>query len=160
MIDAATVRDRFSYDEKTGIFIRRVSSGSCARGSVAGTIHSNGKRYIQIDEKLYFASRLAWLYMTGYWPKLAVNHRNLNRSDDSWENLREATPQQLSANRRNFKRKLTPKGVHLRPSGRFRARIRVNGALINLGEFSSADLASKAYADAASKHFGDFARLE
>ena len=48
-------------------------------------------RLIRIDGRLYFAGRLAWLYMKGTWPKQRINCINGDRSDIRWANLREMT---------------------------------------------------------------------
>lgn len=153
------------YDADTGVFKWRVRlSPVAASGSVAGSLYKNGRRYIAIDKKRYFASHLAWLYVTSTWPSGQIDHINMNRSDDRIVNLRLATSQQNSANRRVLaNNKLGVKGVgistlRVTKQQRFRARIRVNGRLIHLGYFSTQELAAQAYSNAAKKYFGEFAR--
>lgn len=82
------------------------------------------------------------------------------RDDNRIDNLRQATNQLNIANRRVLPRNvLGVKGVQQRGPGRFRARIRVNDKLINLGQFPTVEEASEAYMAAARHHFGDFARV-
>jgi hypothetical protein len=164
LITAEIVRSLLSYDRDTGVFLwLKTLSTATPAGSVAGTIYANGRRYITIERKRYFAAHLAWLYVTGGWPVDQIDHKNLSRSDDRFENLREATGQQNIANRGVLKNNRSGfKGVSKRPRTRFsqrwRARIRVNGILINLGDFNSPEEANAAYAKAAQEHFGEFAR--
>lgn len=164
MLTAARVRELLDYSPATGVFLWRVGlSNGAQAGTVAGTIYKNGYVYITIDRKRYFASRLAWLHFYGEWPPAQVDHRNLNRIDNRIENLRSATNQLNAANRHVLKRNaLGVKGVvavrNVRKAPRFRARIRVNGELIHLGYFETPALANAAYAAAAVKHFGEFAR--
>ena len=51
-------------------------------------INSDGYRIITIDSKDYCAHDLAWLYMTGEFPKGEVEPINGNNNDDHWCNLR------------------------------------------------------------------------
>lgn len=162
---AERIRALLHYDPSTGVFVWKVRLGlSMHAGDRAGTIYKNGRRYITIDRKRYFASHLAWLHVHGEWPAVQIDHRNLNRSDDSIENLRLATSKQNAENKGVSKRnRLGVKGVgigtlRVRMPQRYRARIRVNGQLIHLGYFSTTELASAAYAEAAQKYFGEFAR--
>lgn len=59
----------------------------------------NGRRQLRIASGFYYSSRLAWLYMTGSWPKDQIDHINRIKDDDRWENLREANQSQNSYNR-------------------------------------------------------------
>lgn len=101
--DAVTqerLRELFYYDPDSGDFIRTKGVKGNAKGKVAGDIKSNGYRYIGVDYKRYLAHRLAFLYMLGYMPKY-VDHKNRNRSDNSWENLRAVNKNQNAQNGRD-----------------------------------------------------------
>src|SRR6516162_1885974 len=100
------------------------------------------------------SARLAVLWMTGRWPRKLVDHRNCIKSDDHWDNLRDATHSQNGANSHARK---GCKGV-IRTRGKYEARIKVNYRNIYLGRFDSAERAHAVYAAAAEKHFGEFAR--
>jgi HNH endonuclease len=51
-------------------------------------INSDGYRVIEIDETEYFAHDLAWLWMTGEFPKGQIEHINGIKDDNRWCNLR------------------------------------------------------------------------
>jgi len=99
------------------------------------------------------------MWMRGYWPSEQVDHINLVRDDDRWENLREATRSQNFANQRVYaSNKLGVKGVSLVKSGRFIAQIQVGQKKMFLGRFDTIEDASRAYTAAAKDHFGEYAR--
>jgi hypothetical protein len=111
MLTAHRLRKLLRYNPATGIFRWTVTISSRAiAGSVAGTRGRRGHYQIRIDGKLYQSSRLAWLYMTGKWPKLEINFINRNTSDARWANLREMTPSQIRTNARK-RSKLGIRGV-------------------------------------------------
>lgn len=149
MITFAEASRLLRYDPETGIIIRMVRTSSYAKmDEPAGCVGKNGHH-------------LAWLLMTGEWPAHEIDHRNGDRSNNKWRNLRAATSSQNKQNRR-----LTPsnksgvKGVcWARREGRWRASINVpKQKQIHLGYFICPALASCSYSIAASTHFGEFAR--
>jgi len=160
------------YDPRTGVFTRRVARGRHGRhkaGEVAGHLNgSDGYIAIRLNETLYLAHRLAWLYMTGEWPTLQIDHKNLQRSDNRWENLREASHGENVVNSPARKNNtIGLKGVSLLTQAKrwnmtrpYRARITVDRKVIELGRFSTAEEAHATYMDASKKYFGEFARAE
>lgn len=91
------------YAPETGIFTWIVCLSNRAKiGSIAGTIRNNGYSKINIGGQLYYAHRLAWLYMTGKWPKEHVDHKDNVRANNKWKNLREATYSQNNKNRASY----------------------------------------------------------
>jgi hypothetical protein len=147
------------YDPKTGYFTWRSSGRGRFRrqGELAGSINKK-RRYIMIDQERYLASRLAFFWMRGRWPKHLIDHKNRIRNDDRWPNLREATRSQNNAN--SVSSRHLPKGVYWdKTSNKYLVLIKVNGYQTNLGRFSSIRAAHAAYRVAAKKHFGAFARF-
>lgn len=60
----------------------------------------NGYIVIKIDGNRHYGHRLAFLYMTGEWSKHLVDHKPPGmKSDNRWENIREATYTQNAYNR-------------------------------------------------------------
>ena len=57
----------------------------------ADRMNDDGRYYISIDGVDYLAEELAFLHMTGRWPRNGVEHINGNAQDNRWENLREKT---------------------------------------------------------------------
>lgn len=87
-----------------------------------------------------------------------VDHKSGNTLDNRRSNLRLATHAQQAYNRKiRSDNKSGVKGVCLF-NGKWRANIKVGGKTIDLGSHDSIDDAGKAYANAASHHFGDFVR--
>lgn len=157
------LRELVTYDPLTGIF-RWVSRPSkrVRVGDVAGGVDKKeGYVRIRLDGICYHGHRLAWFYMTGAWPSPDADHRNLRRSDNRWDNLREST---RSQNMGNAGVRVTNtsgfKGVWWdRARGKWSAEITVKYKKYSLGRFLSATDAARAYDEAALKHFGEFARL-
>lgn len=100
-VDADFVRHLLHYDPLTGVWtwMNPLPHSKMKRGDVAGRIMTSGHRQIRIATGFYYSSRLAWLYMTGEWPKDQIDHKNRIKDDDRWENLREATQSLNSFNR-------------------------------------------------------------
>ncbi|WP_448120689.1 HNH endonuclease [Pseudomonas veronii] len=127
-------------------------------GSTAGKVRPNGYVEIRVDLVSYQAHRLAWLYMTGEWPVGDIDHINRNPSDNSFKNLRQATRSQNLCNVPALSTSSTGcRGVDFhKASGRYRARIRVDGKRLDLGLFNTIDNARAAYQEAAGKFHGGF----
>ena len=152
-----------NYDSETGIFRWATRTSNRIKvGDVAGMLNNWGHRIIYIDGSQYMAHRLAWLYVHERWPEDEIDHKNLAKDDNRIDNLREATSSQNKMNRRvrsNSTHGL--KGVvrHFKGADRFQARITVDGQIIHLGLFDSAEAAHEAYADASKKYHGQFRRV-
>ena len=147
-------KDKLIYNPENGLFTWKVSCGRKRTGDRAGCPSGNGYIAIKIDGKRYLAHRLAWLYMTGEWPKDQIDHRNRSRGDNRWNNLREAT---ASQNQANSKRRGLLKGV-TRYRNKWMAQIKINQKTHFLGNFDSIDKAHAAYVVAAAVAFGEYAR--
>ena len=148
------------YDPNTGIWIWKTHYFIRLVGVVAGSIKKrDGYRRIKINNTEYMSARLACLYMKGRWPLEEMDHKDTNRANDIWENLREAT---RAENTRNRNAKITSliglKGVKLTTSGKYEAAIRSKENYKYLGSFNTPEEAAKAYADAAKIEYGEFAR--
>jgi len=86
------LKSLFSYDKKTGNFIRIKSVAPNANnGDVAGSINSCGYIGIVVNRKLYLAHRLVFLYLFGYMPENGIDHINRDRKDNRISNLREVS---------------------------------------------------------------------
>ena len=90
-----------SYDPKTGMFTRRIGSGTARIGDEAGCIRSDGYRIISVGGISYLAHRLAWLHVYGSMPKNDTDHIDRNRGNNAIDNLRDISH---SANLHNSKR--------------------------------------------------------
>jgi hypothetical protein len=132
-----------------------------AAGSVAGSVNSRGYRGIKINGRQYQSSRLAFLYMRGEWPSGEIDHKNRDRLDNRFDNLRESSRSQNMANK--DKRSDNTSGVHgvywRSAAGRWLATIQVAGKRRHVGQFSNKYAAARAYDKAALEAWGEFAAL-
>lgn len=96
------LRDVLEYDPETGVFTWLVSCKWNRKGKVAGCMHTGKTGYrhifIRIDNRLYKAHRLAWLYVTGRWPVNEIDHIDHDGANNKWLNFREVTRLQNSHN--------------------------------------------------------------
>lgn len=153
------LKERLDYDPVTGVFTWKVTANtSTFAGDRAGSVNDDGYRWIGIDEEIHKASKLAWFWMTGEAPAAIVDHRNGNRDDDRWENLRAATRSQNGANMARRKDNTTGfKGVG-RLRDKFQANITHQGHRLWLGVFDSPQEAAAIRNWAAEMLHGEFAR--
>ncbi len=102
------VKRHFNYDPETGIFTSNVS-----KGKKVG--HLSSTKYICLsisDTKLLKAHQVAFAIMKGFVPS-AIDHIDLDRTNNKWSNLRIATPSQNQGNTTKQKNnKSGYKGVH------------------------------------------------
>jgi len=160
MITVKQARSVLSYNKRTGIFVwRKTLSNRAPAGTVAGT-NSHGYVAIKVLGRIYRAHHLAWLIVKGRWPQPELDHKNRQRSDNRWSNLREATRQKNLGNTPIPRHNTSGvKGVHWHaPRRKWCAGICVNGKTIYLGLFAEKTKAKQVYFAAAKKHFREFAR--
>jgi hypothetical protein len=167
-LTAERVRELFTYDPDTGVLAYRVAAGRCGRypaGTPAGWVDtSNGYAYVQIGKTKYKLHRVIWLHYYGKWPDNDVDHRDLNKINNSIRNLRSVTDFENSRNKRVLSSsKLGVKGVRrdkrnkLRP---YTAIIQVNKVRRDIGYFATLEEAAEAYRKAADELHGEFARYD
>lgn len=171
------LRSLFEYDRATGTLTWRRKPGTSKRdyafnnkcgGKPAGTIGANhGYRVIglrlngyEAGATYYYAHRIIWKMMTGCDPVDQIDHRDGDRANNRWLNLR---PADNGKNRHNAKRaknnRSSVKGVCWEPSHKaWKAYIGINGKQFQLGRFKSLAAACAARKAAADKLHGDFSR--
>lgn len=127
-----------------------------------GTTRFDGYVFIRVDGVVYPAHRLAWLWMTGVWPQEEIDHANGNPSDNSWENLREATHGENQQNgqrvyRSNFRSGIC--GVYYKNRGkkRWEAILWKDKKAIYLGRFATKEEAGIARREGELLYHGEFA---
>lgn len=156
VLTQARLKEVLHYAPRTGVFTWKVTRGAKApAGAQAGTPQNRGYVAIMVDQKLYLAHRLAWLYVHGAWPVGTIDHINGRRTDNRIRNLRDVS---LQANLHNqsvaYKSNATGlRGVSFEPrSNKWYSRIRVNGKSVMLGYFRTASEAHAAYVAAKAIH--------
>ena len=150
------VSSLLAYDAATGSFTRIAhsqsatgrKSGKSKLGAIVRKPNAGGYIVISVNNKNYYAHRLAWLFSHAQWPSGAIDHINGNKLDNRICNLRlceAATNQQniLAAKSGNLTGLLgvTP----CNESGRYMSSIMVDGRRIHLGRFDTPELAHAAY---------------
>jgi len=151
----------FKYDPDTGVFTRVKRTGSRSTALPVGWVdNTNGYPHVQINGKKYAQHRVAFLYMTGRWPANQIDHRDGDRTNNRWDNLREATNSQNSANRSvQSNNTFGRKGVYWHKGARkWTASVCLNKKSIYLGLFATESEAAAAYEAKARELFGEFAK--
>ena len=169
------------YDETTGVFTwrertpdmfkdgngRYTKERNCKcwntkyAGKRAGHKNHLGRIEIGIDNLKFLSNVLAWFYVYGDWPTVDVDHIDMNKSNDSINNLRLATRSQNMSNRTKQINNTTGyKGVCFdKARNKYYARIKANDKELFLGRFETAEEAHNAYFKAAKELHGEFARF-
>jgi len=122
---------------------------------------SKGYTNIYFQNHTLKAHVVAYVLVTGEYPAHQIDHRDGNKGNNTWKNLRLATN---AENQRNVgirtDNKSGVKGVYLhKQSGKWTAQITVDGKMITIGRFSDKSAATAARHKAATSLHGEFARL-
>lgn len=96
---AECLRDRYNYNPETGIFTHARTRLGVTGGRVSGCDNGRGYLRVTLDGKVYYAHRLAWLYVHGEMPKCQIDHINGNPRDNRIANLRLATSKENAWNK-------------------------------------------------------------
>ena len=159
------IRELFDY--RDGNLYWKVNKDSRAQiGDLAGHVGKKyGYRQIRINNKLYLAHRLVFLYHHGYVPK-GIDHIDRDELNNDINNLRESTQQENCMNQeksKSYNGKPTSsiyKGVTWdKEREKWIAQIQIRGKHKRLGRFASEIEAAHAYDNAAIKLCGEFAKL-
>ncbi len=166
--DGALLRQLLHYDPLAGTFtwrprahesfnnLRAFAAWNARYANrVAGGM-TGGYWAIRIDGCLFYAHRLAWLYVHDRLPAGDIDHRNGVTTDNRIRNLRDVT---VVTNHENIRARPgggpLPLGVHFlarkvqRP---YSASIRIGGRSKHLGYFDTAEVAHLAYVAAKRIH--------
>lgn len=167
LISADLVRAKFDYNQETGIFLIREIPGDKwfnwrHGGKIAGTSIKKPTDYVRlcILGKCFYAHIIAWLYVTGEFPKDEIDHINGIRSDNRFENLREASHSENGKNRGLSKNNTSGyKGVSFhRRSGKWKVKVGFNGKGYCPGVYTTKEEAAQVYEKTAKELHGEFMR--
>ena len=154
----AYLRKILDYDPVTGkLYWKQRLSNRIKIGDEAGTLNLAGYIQLRINGIIYLAHRIIYVWMKGPIPPgLEVDHRNLVRNENWWDNLRLATKAQQRMNQEMPKNNQTGfKGVSFHvPSGKYRARL----GRQYIGLYTTKEEAAAAYQAEATQAFGEYAR--
>ena len=117
---------------------------------------STGYKYRRLQGVFLREHRVVWEEHNGPIPEgMQIDHINGDKQDNRIENLRLATNQQNSCNRKgaNSNSKSGVRGVQQLPSGSYRVRVGNS----HLGTFKDLELAELVAEEARHKYYGEFA---
>jgi len=149
------LQELFDYSVTTGHLYWRTGP---YKGSWAGSENHKGYIRVRIAGITFMAHRLVWKWVTGNDPAQQLDHRDRDKRNNAWHNLREADLYQQSRNRAAPTGKTSglPRGVR-RNHSRYGAQLRVGKGIQHLGTYDTPEEAHQAYLQAVQEQHGDFA---
>jgi hypothetical protein len=163
---AEELKSVFHYDPETGEFLNktdRARTPKAMSGMVAGYISkSHGYRMLSWKNNALLGHRVAWTMHYGEWPIDEIDHINNIRFDNRIANLRQASKEENNRNKVISRRNTSGiKGVTwLKSRQKWVAKICFKRKHTTIGYFTLKEKAAEAYAEAAHRLHGEFARLE
>lgn len=158
-MEIADFRALLDYEPLTGVFTWKHGLRAIG-GRPAGTLWPNGYVRIRVKGRYVYAHRLAYAFVHDRWAD-EVDPRDGCRANNAALNLRDCTRQQNQWNARKRGAKPTSqyKGVSWSSQkAKWHAKIVVDDKARHLGFFADEAQAGAAYATAAQRIAGEFAR--
>ena len=145
----ALLRERFDYDPASGEFRYKNGDLVCPESKSRYLLPSvNGERYL--------IHRLIWKWMTGEDPLCEVDHRDRNKRNNKWNNLRLADSSQNQGNIGSFGKSRFRGVCWNKPKGMWRAQLR-SKAFKRIKDFITEEEAALAWNQWAVEAWGEFA---
>lgn len=157
-LTAEVVRALLDYDPETGAFTwkaretmlgqdpAKVAAWNTARAGKPAGVRTHGYIKIAVFDRRYYAHRLAWLHVTGEWPKDIIDHIDCNGENNAFSNLRDVTKVENGRNQRNARKsKSGVPGVYFTNYGKYRSQRKIGDRIVHLGVFNSAEEARAAF---------------
>lgn len=137
--------EALDYDSLNGCFYWRASRGRARIGDLAGSDNGVGYKCVRLNGKSWRVHVLVWLMETGLLPERQIDHKDTNRSNNVFSNLRLSSQLENTYNRSAMSNnKSGVKGVHWHASsGKWRAVITVAGRKITIGRFDTLEEAKQ-----------------
>jgi hypothetical protein len=166
------LQECFKYDANTGILTWKVRPlhhfknehgmniwNSKFAGEILSCVGTDGYMYVKVAKQRYSLHRIIWKLDTGCEPHDMIYHIDGNIVNNVISNLRDR--QHLENDRTTqFVRKSNNvpgvKGVTVKYTGKYVARIRYKNKTHHLGLFNTIEEASKAFQEAYLKYHGEF----
>lgn len=151
MITQARLKERLYYFPNLGVFVwkerplEEFKTERCGKMwntrfayTIAGYKRHDGYITIRIDDKAYYAHRLAWCYTEGYFPEHGIDHEDQCPNHNWISNLRPETQVCNLRNTGNRKNNSSGvKGIYWRKDrNKWHVQITVNGKLKFIGYHS------------------------
>lgn len=160
MITQKQLKSKLSYSPIVGVFEWRCSGHAITKGGLAGGVcKSSGYVIVGVMGKHYRAHNLAWLYMTGEWPEMDIDHKDGDRTNNAFNNLRLATKQQNQWNKQMSDQNTSgEKGVCFdKSTQKWRGQVGIGDKRIHVGLFKSKEEAASAVRAKRVSLHGEFA---
>lgn len=168
-LDIEYLRSRLKYKSKSGnVYWRHCSNmnnvwlSRFAGKKVKYTLSKDGYKLIKINGRKYKLTNIIWAIKTGKhvdFSKNIIDHKDRDRTNDKWNNLREATGSQNMHNSSiQVGRSSKYKGVlwHKRDR-KWMVKIKIGPNRVYLGGYKDEKLAGAIYDREARRQFKDFA---
>ena len=159
MLTKELLHEYFDYQDGKLLWSKMCGCRSDLVGKEAGSVNEQNYRRIKIDNKLYMAHRVVFMYHYGYMP-LEVDHIDCDRQNNRIENLRAVSKKENCWNRKMPTNNTSGiKGVCWHKStNRWYVQLQVNKKMKYLGIYEDIELAELVAIEARAKYHGEFAR--
>lgn len=161
MLTQARLKEVLHYDPSSGVFTWMMPK---MLGKPVGNIFkkddSPAYLRIKVDQKLYQAHRLVWLYVTGEFPNGPLDHKDGDGLNNRFGNLRECTTLKNSYNAKLSKNNTSGyKNVFwVKAANKWRVIFRVNKKSKAFGSFDNIQDAAERAKQVRTELHGEFAR--
>ncbi len=162
LISQEFLKSILDYTEDTGKFTWKIRQdkgknwNNTYPGKAAGGTDPTDYSRIKINCISYLAHRLAWLYMTGSWPKEVLDHIDGDVFNNTFSNLRECSQSENTRNSVLYKNNTSGHVGVIRVKNKWVASIKVNKKRKSLGYFTNIEDAVAARKAAEDEYYGEF----